>query len=309
MPTASLLAFAQLLRLPNVFTAFADIALAGAVGVGILASTSRSFWGSVALLALASGCLYLTGMVTNDLFDRAEDARTRPFRPIPSGRVHVKTAICLSVILMILGLLLAWLASQLREETGTPQPLIYALAIVGAVLLYNGWLKHTVIGPVAMAVCRFLNVLFGLSLIPTAALEIGLRCHLAGIVGLYIMGVTWFARTEERLSQRSHLIAAAGLMAASLLLALMLKSRLPAESGTVAFPYLLVLFGFVIGWPIARAVQTPKPRQVQIAVKQSVIGLVLLDALLATAFVGLWGLLLLLLLLPVVILGKWLYST
>jgi 4-hydroxybenzoate polyprenyltransferase len=48
---------------------------------------------------------------------------------------------------------------------------------------------------------------------------------------------------------------------------------------------------------------------VQSAVKRSIMGLVLLDAILATAVVGAWGLLILLLLVPALTLGRWIYST
>src|SRR5581483_11050567 len=87
MPHSRLLAFAQLLRLPNVFTAFADIALGTAAASAVLPATPGSFWATAGLLALASGWLYLAGMVWNDIFDRNEDAKTRHFRPIPAGRV------------------------------------------------------------------------------------------------------------------------------------------------------------------------------------------------------------------------------
>ena len=48
------LAFAQLLRLPNVFTAFADIFMAS-VAVGLMGH----HLGAVVHLLLTSGCLYL----------------------------------------------------------------------------------------------------------------------------------------------------------------------------------------------------------------------------------------------------------
>jgi 4-hydroxybenzoate polyprenyltransferase len=309
MPDSRLLAFAQLLRLPNVFTAFADIALAAAAGAAVLPSTPGSFWAAALLVALASGCLYLAGMVWNDVFDRAEDAKARPFRPIPSGRVRVGTAIALGVVLFALGLTLAGLAGLPGGDAWNHEPLGYAIGIVVAVLIYDGGLKHTPVGPVSMASCRFLNVLFGLSVVPEEALPTGLRVHLAGVVGIYIVGVTWFARTEEGASNRRQLVAAAAVIGMALVMALVLRAKLPPEMGTAAFPYLLVLFGFFVGLPIARAVEHPGPRQVQAAVKRCVLGLVVLDAVLATAFVGLAGLAVLLLLPPALLLGKWLYST
>jgi 4-hydroxybenzoate polyprenyltransferase len=312
MPHPRLLAFAQLLRLPNVFTAFADIALATAAGAAILPATPMAFWLAAGLLALASGCLYLAGMVWNDVFDRAEDAVSRPNRPLPSGRVYVRTAIALGVLLMLLGLAFAAFAGvpSIRNQSDwNHEPLMYAIGIAIAVLSYDGELKRTQFGPLGMGFCRFLNVLLGLSAIPEDAIDLGLRIHLAAVIGIYIVGVTWFARTEERESNRRQLIGAATIMAMSLVLALLLKTKLVLGSGTFLFPYLLVLFGFLVGRPIVRAISSRGPRDVQKAVKRCILGLVGLDALLATAFVGLPGLLIVLLLPPALVIGKWVYST
>lgn len=309
MSDSRLLAFAQLLRLPNVFTAFADIALGTAVGVAVLPTVPGAFWVSAILLMLASGCLYLAGMVWNDIFDRAEDAKSRSFRPIPSGRVRVGSAVTLGGVLIALGLLMAGLAGLPGQAEWNQEPFTYALGIVVAVLIYDGGLKNSAVGPLSMATCRFLNVLFGLTTIPEEALDGGLRLHLAAVVGMYIVGMTWFARTEEGISTRRQLIAASSVIALSLVLALILRAKLPTAVGTPAFPYLLVLFGFVVGRPLIRAVQNPGPRQVQAAVKRCILGLIGLDAVLATAFLGLTGLAILFLLPPAILLGKWLYST
>ena len=78
---------------------------------------------------------------------------------------------------------------------------------------------------------------------------------------------------------------------------------------TPIFPYTLVAFGFWIGFPVAAAIRKPTPQNVQAGVKRCILGLILLDAILATAFVGPAGLLIGLLLLPARWLGKWVYST
>ena len=193
------------------------------------------------------------------------------------------------------------LAGAVGSNKWTHEPLAYAVGIAVAVLMYDGGLKRTPIGPVAMASCRFLNVLLGLSILPDEALDLGLRIDLAGVVGVYIIGVTWFARTEEGASQRRQLLAAAFVMLLALVLALIFKAKLPPGSGTFLYPYLLVAFGFVIGRPIARAIASPGPREVQRAVKRCVLGLVVLDAVLATAFAGLPALAILLLLPPAIV--------
>ena len=61
--------------------------------------------------------------------------------------------------------------------------------------------------------------------------------------------------------------------------------------------------------PVLAAVRVPTPDRVQSGVKRSIFGLVVFDALLASVFVGSWGLLLVLLLPPAILLGKWVYST
>lgn len=309
MNRGRLLAFAQLLRLPNVFTAFADVALGAAAADAFLPSMPAALWAAYLVLALASGCLYLAGMVWNDYFDLAEDKKARAFRPLPSGRVRVGTAVVLGTLLFAAGIALAGAAGAVAQPEWNYEPLVFALGITAGVLIYDGGAKRTPAGPIAMAACRFLNVLFALSLIPEAALDTEKRVHLAAVVGVYIVGVTWFARTEEGRSSKRHLAAAAGVIAVSLLLALLLRAKLGGALGTVAFPYLLVAFGFLVGLPVSRAVGDPGPRNVQRAVKRCVLGLVFLDAVLATMFVGLPGLFVVLLLPPALWLGKWVYST
>jgi 4-hydroxybenzoate polyprenyltransferase len=304
MNRSKLLAYAQLLRLPNVFTAFADICMAAAAAGYILDQP-----GVLALLLAASGCLYLAGMVLNDFFDRHEDAKARPFRPIPSGRVTPRTALILGSVLLVAGGGFAAAATDpitYKFRFGTPASIAGVLAL--AILVYDGFLKRTPLGPLGMGVCRFLNVLLGLSG-SGPELWTGLNIHLAAVIGVYIVGVTWFARTEEGESNRRQLIAAAIIMLAALGLAITVPAHLPAGSAPVYFPYFVAAFGFFIGSTIVIAIRQPGPKEVQAAVKRCILGLVALDAVLATAFVGAWGLLIVLLLLPARWLGKWVYST
>ena len=296
MKNSRLLAFAQLLRLPNVFTAFADILMATSA-VGVLGHRS----GVVFHLLIASGCLYLFGMVLNDLCDYRSDEKTQSFRPLPSKRVSRRSAIITAVGLAALGLVsVAILPHLARELSGV------AFVLFLAIVLYDSVLKHFWIGPIAMGACRFLNVLLGSwAFMPDSPIP----WHLASVVGLYIVGVTWFARTEEGVSRKFHLAGAAAVMAVSVALAAIVPMHLSAGQSPIYFPYLLVLFGFAVGYPVLAAIRNPTPKSVQAAVKRSIFGLILLDAILATAFVGWPGMLITLLLLPAIGLGKWVYST
>ena len=300
-----LLALAQLVRLPNVFTAMADIGL-GAIVTGALPSQVDSFL----LLLSASSFLYMAGMVWNDYFDRAQDRRERPSRPLPSERISPLTAAGLGVVLLAGGLACAFQA-DMRAEGFRWHSSVLALCLVAAILLYDGWLKRTWAGPVSMGTCRFLNVLLGLSVAPAPTGAWGV--FLALVIGIYITGVTWFARTEARTSNQNVLLAASAVMLAGLLLALAVPvvaeaAGLPFTT-SFFFPYLLVGVGFYLGIPVVRAILDPQPKRVQKAVKRLVLGLVLLDAVLATALVGIVGIVLAGLLVPALYLGRWVYST
>jgi 4-hydroxybenzoate polyprenyltransferase len=294
---SDLRAYAQLARLSNLPTALADICL-GALAANALPQHSLAF----AALLPASACLYSAGMVWNDYFDQDQDRRERPFRPLPSGRVAPAEAVRLGIGLLAAGVILALAVGKMA--------FLVALCLVVAILAYDGWLKRTWAGPLAMGSCRFLNVLLGVS---ACGSLLGPRgAHLALIVGLYIVGVTWFARTEARRSNQNALRGAAVVMIVSLLLALPLPVFLPeGQHSSFLFPYLLVALGFVVGVPVMRAIADPMPSHVQAAVQRALMGLILLDAVLATATAGAIGLVILLLLAPSLYLNRksWLYAT
>src|SRR5262245_37139614 len=129
-------AYAQLVRLPNLPTALADICLAALALAAQAPELDESFPGlRLALLLLASGCLYSAGMVWNDYFDQEQDYRERPFRPLPSGRVSPAEAVRLGSGLLLAGVLLASFSGRVS--------LVLALLLVAGILLYDRWLKRT----------------------------------------------------------------------------------------------------------------------------------------------------------------------
>jgi 4-hydroxybenzoate polyprenyltransferase len=287
-------AYAQLVRLPNLPSALADICL-GALATGALFKVEG--WLPFVLLLLASGCLYCAGMVWNDYFDVEQDKRERPFRPLPSGRITTRQAAKCGVGLVACGLLCAaaagcWMAWRGGGSFSTTTGL--AVGLTAAIFLYDGFLKRTPVGPLGMGACRFLNILLGFSLADAIGSQ---GWYVACVVGLYIIGVTWLARTEAHVSSRPALVGAAGLMFLSLALVLPLPTLSPGNSSVVFVP-LLVALGVLVGVPVGAAVRTPSPERVQTAVKWSLMGLIVLDAVLASALAGSLGLVILLLLVP-----------
>ncbi|MCS6977285.1 MAG: UbiA family prenyltransferase [Gemmatales bacterium] len=295
--------YAQLLRLPNLFTAWADVFL----GWLVVGGESDLL---VAVLA-ASSCLYSAGMVLNDYFDAEVDARERPHRPIPSGRVPRWFAGCLGGALLLSGIAAAMFLPAHEATIGFPvgPSLAVAFALALAIVLYDAVFKATLLGPVLMGSCRFLNIV--LALCSTGYWPAWRTVWPAFAVGLYIIGVTVFARREAETSRLWPLALATILMALAVALAAAAPVALQQHLGlgAILYPLGLILWGTLIGKPILDAIVEPDPRQVQRAVKTCILGLIGLDALIAFALVGWAGLLIAVLLIPAMTLGRWVYST
>jgi 4-hydroxybenzoate polyprenyltransferase len=294
--------WAQLLRLPNVFTVWADVAL----GVAIIwaAGATPNAW-AVLLAAAASTCLYFAGMVLNDVFDLKEDRRDRPQRPLPAGRIPFRQAAAAGASLLLGGVGLAVFAGWFADSWAG----VVAGLLAAAILAYDGGLKRTRVGPAIMGSCRFLNVSLA-----TQAADVSLVAGLfpALVIGTYIAGLTWFAREEARQSRHATLAMGLSLLALAWLALGLAPTWMPrgwsaADHGIFILGGLLLLL-LAVG-PLRVAWGEPAPAHVQAAVKRLLQSYLLLDALLAFACVGSWGLLLLLLLPPMLWLGNWLYST
>ena len=127
-------AYLQLVRVPNVFTAMADILLGF-----LFTHESLEPWPQLALLLGASSLLYLAGMVLNDYFDRDIDARERPERPIPSGRITPPTAGSLGITMLLGGTALGWIAAFV---SGDMRPAMVASLLAAAVFIYDSRAKR-----------------------------------------------------------------------------------------------------------------------------------------------------------------------
>ena len=192
-----LMPWLQLLRLPTVFTALADIMLGF-----LLTHVDLSKAGDLAGLLVSSACLYLAGMVFNDVCDRNSDRELRPERPIPSGRISVKAATALGGLLLIAGCgAAAWVGVNSLKVAGMLSAVIIA---------YDAVLKRTWLGPLAMGGCRFLNVMLGASAIGLwNSVWTAVQVPFAIGLGVYVCGLTWFARREASGSRPRELTAAA----------------------------------------------------------------------------------------------------
>lgn len=266
-----MLPYLQLVRLPTVFTAMADILL------GFLLThreITAENWPTFAGLLAASSCLYLAGMVFNDVFDVKQDRAERPSRPIPSGRVSFRSAVLLGVILMAAGIGAA--------ATVKPWSLFIAGCLVPAILGYDAILKRTPLGPLGMGLCRFFNVMLGASDFSWYAKVFfwgnpQLLCAVG--LGTYIIGVTWFARTEAKQSSRFHLTSALLVSLSGITILAWLVNYRPSEVQNPMIVYLILgMIAANVSLRALSAVADPTPERVQPIIKLMLLSYVMLCA-------------------------------
>jgi len=180
--------YARLMRLPLVLSVAADILLGGLL-LNRDPITTQSVI-ELAILTAESACLYLAGMVFNDLFDVKQDTQERPDRPIPSGAISWRSALILGGALIAGGIGLASLANGYA--------MYVAMGLAGLILFYDGF-KHLAFAPLVMGLCRGGNVLLG----STHAWPLGesrVDVIILGLVSVamisFIAGITFLARTE-----------------------------------------------------------------------------------------------------------------
>lgn len=322
-PPSPWLPYLRLMRLPNVFTAMADIAMGYLFVHTVSADTIATDWPVLALLIAASSLIYTAGMILNDVCDIEVDRQERPFRPLPSGQISLALAMRLGYFCLTFGVLLAAAAGWLEEENrASPwRSGIVASVLALAVIAYDAWLKNTPLGPLGMGLCRLLNVLLGMSVAGIAVPpdEAFLTYHgsswlIAGGLGLYITGVTWFARQEATESSRPQLILATLVIAGSIVLLAMLPNLPHPEKPLKGHSQIAYLLFAVLALPMVRramlAISDPDPANVQAMIKHCILSLIMLNAAITMLTSGpVPGLLIAALLVPSFLLGRWVYST
>ncbi|SFR68589.1 UbiA family prenyltransferase [Halogeometricum limi] len=265
--------YADLIRLPNIFTAPPDVLAGAALAVALGATVDPV---TVAGLCLASALVYAAGTTLNDVADVDEDASERPERPIPSGRVGRSEALSLGVVFLLAGVGVATAVSGFA--TG-----LTALVLAAAVVLYDGLLKGGPLGFIAMGSARGLNVLLGLSVAGAAALNPVALLFPAAVVG-YVAALTRMAEAETGGGEGSAVaLTGVGATVAAMVVAVVATVLGTPTTGLVAT---VVAAGF-LAWDwraLGPAIADPAPSNVGPAVGTCVLGIVLLDA--AVAVVG-----------------------
>ena len=187
------MAYLKLFRAVNIPTVPGDV-LVGAAAA--LAATEAFSGAKAAAAALASVCLYLFGLVDNDIVGAAKKNSSRP---IPAGEISLGAARVARGITWALALVVAsrfgfsvewWIASS---------------ALLVGIVVYNRTKLSALMG-----LCRGLNVLMGaLAVIPSPSGDLSLFAY-AGIPAavwfVYITAVTQYAKYEDAIPGRRAIV-------------------------------------------------------------------------------------------------------
>lgn len=161
-------AWLRLFRVQNLVTVPGDVLVGAAACGGLVAARA----GDIALVCLASVCMYLYGLVDNDLVGAATDPKTRP---LAAGEISLRAARTARTVCLCLAVLVLYLGHG---------PFLVLVALTVAIQLYNRTKN-----PLLMGAARGCNVLLGGS--------VGGPVWIAAAVWLaYIAGVTKYSERE-----------------------------------------------------------------------------------------------------------------
>ena len=147
----------------------------------------------LALVALS--CLYVAGMYLNDACDADADARERPGRPIPSGRVSRRSVFGGAAAWAVAGLGTAGLAAAASPTTdlGIAWALAFA-ALAACITAYDARHRNNRFSPLLMGGCRAFAVLAAALLLVPAPPPAVLA--LAAASAAWTLGLTRLAKDE-----------------------------------------------------------------------------------------------------------------
>jgi 4-hydroxybenzoate polyprenyltransferase len=250
----------ELIRFPNLFTAVADVV----AGI-LIVSGSHVPRITFLLLIICTTAIYAGGCVLNDLCDRRKDAKERPQRPIPSGKVSLGEARILLVLLFGLGLTASFFVGLTA--------FLIAMLLILLVILYDTRTKdNDFVGPANMGACRSLNLFLGMSPGISAA---GVAFVFPLLSFVYVYSLTTLSRFEVKGTPNARGGEILGGWAITLAVVLVMGLAGSIKKDGLLF---LALLGFLTGPSIISTFWKGRPGNIRRAVGMMIICLPLLDA-------------------------------
>lgn len=269
MKPTQLTVWLRLFRAPNLFTVPGD-PIAGFL-LAQFASGTYTPLSSLTAAACSAILLYMAGLALNDWADRAEDARERPERPIPSGRLNASTVLTAAIFLSAAAMLLTFIFC------GTASALTATLLLL-MIVLYNLFAKHIrILGPLVMGSCRGLSLILG----ATAA---GWRPASPDIIASTSLALTLYIAALTSIAADETASGPVGLKRwLPALVTFLILIGIPwSGSPAVLFLCLMSLLFIWCTWQGAKLTAVDSPAKVKSAVKAFILGLFLFQAAVCT---------------------------
>jgi 4-hydroxybenzoate polyprenyltransferase len=226
------------------------------------------------LLAFVSALLFAAGSAFGHYFDRENDAKRRPERPLPAGRIDPGLTWRLALMLLGLGILLPLLVSQTSGLAG--------IGVALAVVLYAAVAKNSWgAGFLVLGIARSLNLVLGLT-----AWEGGVDRLMLAALPVLLHAIGWAllrACRQPGAPPNTGFVALLHLGAGASALLYQIGSRFAYRLD--AIPFLLLYLGFTFP-PVVNAVLEPRRPLVATATQYSFLGLTMLEATLAAGYDG-----------------------
>jgi len=248
-------------RVSNLPTVWSNT-LAGAVLAGVYI-----FNNTIILLIVAMSLAYIGGMFLNDAYDSEIDAKERPERPIPAGKISATAVYLLGYGMLALSVYLVMVSAS-RALGFPPYAASSALALTTSILVYNMWHKNNPISPFIMGLCRmfvYITAAYTLLREPSSLVFAG-----AVVTLCYLIGLTYIAKSENNNS-----FAAMWPIA---FLAVPLGFGLMKSHGSMPTLLFTLLFGCWLLYSLS-FLKDPAKRNVPKAVVSMIAGISLLDAI------------------------------
>ena len=184
----------RLLRISNLPTVWSSVLvpLAFAGGARGVDFANPDTYLAVGVALVSATCLYLAGMVLNDVLDLRIDRMERPERPLPSGRISPAIAMAAGVSMLGIGAILPF---ALGAAAG-----IAATSIAVAVVAYDALHLRTAWSTALMGICRggiyVLSTLCLCSYYGWSADIAGVLTMFAAPMVIHVVGFSMVARHE-----------------------------------------------------------------------------------------------------------------
>ena len=255
--------YLRLGRVSNLPTVWTNV-LAGVALTGVWVAPAP-----LAFLALALSLFYIGGMYLNDAFDREIDARERPERPIPSGRVQATTVFATGYGLLAAGLAALAVEIAWTRQGGYSPTIVAGICLAGVIIFYDARHKANPWSPLLMGLCR---VLVYVTAAFAVAGHLGAAVAIGAVVLLsYLIGLTYAAKQESLAEVRN--------LWPLLFLAAPFVYGIPALTGGGAGAALYLGFLAWVGYAVWLLVRPGRPNFPR-AVVSFIAGISLLDGLL-----------------------------